>query len=581
MQNANIAMKDEAKATRSIRKRAVARTIRVFLLLAALLTAVPMRPSHGQEALTAKAQAPADHAILRSGLGGAYFVTKSLKQRYDNLVKTVRVLEAEINKATIDEEDALLEIRNLREELANTREAVEKQKVFVSPVKTQTQSETTTLDMGNAGCLLIVANKVRIVGWDQPQVKCVLEKTVLSLDDQPADAHFKAIKVVHQHRRAAELVGKTREELEDSRKAQDSAPGAKPPDQKAKEARKKFDEEYLASYSLFRPMQGKEIDVLEIDGLTYEQGNPYIGLEVESPGGQNYHGGNWRRHASLTVYVPHTPRCQLVGVQGGRGGLDVQSLRSSLILRGDGDRDYEGQFRIVGLHGSLTADDVPIQVLENVVGDVSITLTGYGENSGVHHVSNMRTCYTVPPGKYLYKKITGDVRAWFCRADLLLEEIAGTIDVRNEFGDTLLMANKPLAVPRGLGDPKSASGSKQLSVPVLAKAHRVVSESGHIEVYVTEDPVAPLPIPLLALTECGSVRVIGGRKALESTSFTLASGDQWGTRRHWRGFMSKGKGDFSPFAPFERPAEVLLGKDRSPGLDLISRAGSIRIVYGE
>jgi len=550
MQNVNSAMNNEAKAPSSIRKRAVSGAIGAFLLLAAVL----IRPGPGQEIPRARATPPPDQAILRHGLGGAYFVTKSLKQRYDNLVKTVRVLEAEINKGTIDEKDALQEIGDLREELAKTREALEKQKVFVSAAKVRTQSETTAFQLGKEGLLLIVASKVRIVGWDQPEVKCVLEKAVLSADDQPVDDQLKALKVVHQHRRATEEVGKTREELAETRKAQDSAPGAKPPAPKALEARKKFDEEYLASWSLFRPMQGKEIDVLKIDGLDWAQGNQNIMIDVRSPLGEGRVGSDFQRHASLTVYVPHAPRCRLVGVSGGQEGLDVQSLRSSLVIRGQhvmgqGYWESEREFRIRGLHGSLTTEDVPIQRLEDVVGDVSIVLTA-DSDSGVRRQ---------------YKKITGDLRAWFCRADLHLEEIAGTIDVKNEFGDTLLVA-------------------KQMP-PLLSKAHRIVSESGHIEVHFAGDAEKWQRLPLVALTECGTVRTVGAGDALDDAldkvSFSVAAGDPWGNHRAWQGSISRRKGEGPHLSPFERPAEVLQGKDRSPGLDLISRGGSIRIVYGE
>ena len=546
------------------------KTCAAATLAGAVLAVLLIRPGDGQELPRAKATAPPNQAILRHGLGGAYFVTKSLKQRYDNLVKTVRVLEAESNKGAIDEEDALQEIGNLREELAKTREALEKQKVFVSAATVRTQSETTTLQLGKEGCLLIVASKVRIVGWDQPEVKCVLEKAVLSAGDQPVDDQLKAIKVVHQHRRATEEVGQTREELAETRKAQDAAPGAKPPDSKAIEARKKFDEEYLASWSLYRPMQGKEIDVLRIDGLDWAQGNQNIMIDVRSPFGEGRVGSDFQRHASLTVYVPHAPRCRLVGVRGGQEGLDVESLRSSLVVRGQhvmgqGYWESEREFRIRGLRGSLAAEDVPIGRLEDVVGNVSIVLTADSDLAV----------------RRQYKKITGDLRAWFCRADLHLEEIAGTIDVKNEFGDTVLVAKKPLAVPLARsGPPGHPSGSEQTK-PLLLKAHRIVSESGHIEIHFAPEAGKWEWLPLAALTECGTVRTVGAGDALEKVSFSVGAGDPWGNRRAWQGSISRRKGEGPHLSPFERPAEVLLGKDRSPGLDLISRAGSIRIVYGE
>jgi hypothetical protein len=556
-------------------------------LVAAAMLLLPLfaQPSQAQETPAAKAQAPANQAILRSGLGGTYFVAKPLKQRYDGLVKEVRVLEAAINKGTIDENDALAEIRNLQDELAKTREALEKQKVFVPAAKVHTRTETTTFELGKERLLLIVAGKVRVVGWDGPQVKCVLEKTVLGVGDQSVDDQIKAIKVVHQHRRAPEKVGNTREQWEADFRKQDAAPGAKPPSAKTQEFRRTIMEQSLAQNALFSPLQAKEIDAVEIEGLTHEQGNRYMSLEVESPGGEGSHGGDWQRHASLTVYVPYAPPCRTVAVLGGRGGLDVQSLEleSSLVIRGEGSRDYSGQFRIVGLAGSVTAQDIPIEVLEHVLGDVSIRLTAYGEDSGTRYESDMRTLYTVPPGKYVYKNIVGNVRARFCRADLHLEGIAGAIDVDNEFGDTLLVAREDLSLPlaRSIRFP---TGYAMTHAALLAKAHRIVSESGHVEVHLAEKAKRPDGLPLLALTECGTIRTIGAGDALENVSFEAASGDPQGNRRSWRGFASKGKDGSASRALLERfgrPAAILAGKDRSAGLDLVSRSGSIRIVYGQ
>ena len=172
--------------------------------------------------------------------------------------------------------------------------------------------------------------------------------------------------------------------------------------------------------------------------------------------------------------------------------------------------------------------------------------------------------------------------ARFCRADLRLEGIAGAIDVDNEFGDTLLVAREDLSLPlaRSIRFP---TGYAMTPAALLAKAHRIVSESGHVEVHLAEKARQPDGLPLLALTECGTIRTIGAGDALENVHFTPAAGGSLG-RRSWRGFASKGKASSPPglsLERFERPAAILAGKDRSAGLDLISRAGSIRIVYGQ
>jgi len=542
--------RNEAAARRFILEGRILRALGAAMLLAAVLSP----PTQGQEIPKARAQAPANHALLKGGLGGGYFVTKALREKYDRLVREVAALEAEIDAGGIAEADAAREIHRLIEDLNQTRADIEKQKVFVPAAKVRTRSETTTFDLGSERCLLICAGKVRIEGWDEPRVKCVLDMTVLSAGDQPADDQFKALKIVHQHRRAPERVGKTREELEAGQKAQDSAPGARPPDQKQLDSRRKFNEKYLASCSLFRPLQGKEIDLLEIEGLTYEQGNRQVRFEVESAGGEDFHGADWQRHASLTIYVPP---CRIVAVLGGLGGLDVESLQASMVVRGTESRDYHAVSKILHLQGSLAVEGVPIQMLADVEGDVSITLTAPSEDSGVRHEGNMRTAYIARPDTLECGDIRGNLRARICRANLVAGKILGTIDVKNEFGETFFRADN--------------------DQPMANKAHRIVSESGRIEVVLPGNLTGA--IPLAALTECGTVRTIGADDTLENVQFTTHSGDQQVTRT-WRGFATRQNAAAPSMALFERPAEVLLGKERSPGLDLISRAGSIRIHYG-
>ena len=48
-------------------------------------------------------------------------------------------------------------------------------------------------ELGPYRLLVITADNIRIEGWDGPQVKCVLEKTVLAPDDNPVDDHLKGL----------------------------------------------------------------------------------------------------------------------------------------------------------------------------------------------------------------------------------------------------------------------------------------------------------------------------------------------------------------------------------------------------
>ena len=165
------------------------------------------------------------------------------------------------------------------------------------------------------------------------------------------------------------------------------------------------------------------------------------------------------------------------------------------------------------------------------------------------------------PGEYRYVGIQGDFRGWFCRASLHLEDVTGKIDVRNDFGHTFLVCRKRLT---------------QVD-------HRVVSESGDIQVDLGPGALGDLPVT--ALTECGSVQLATSEASLRSSYFSTTEGDAGG-RRSWGGLVTdRGR---SPARPrpgwreqFSRPTDALAGRPRSPGLDLISRAGSVRIGTAE
>jgi hypothetical protein len=88
---------------------------------------------------------------------------------------------------------------------------------------------------------------------------------------------------------------------------------------------KKNFEKIFHSGGMFTDFQNKEIDIIEISGLTHDQGNRQLIFEVKSPGGGGRMGGVWQRHARLTVYVP---TCNRVGVRGGLEGLEVEATKA-------------------------------------------------------------------------------------------------------------------------------------------------------------------------------------------------------------------------------------------------------------
>jgi hypothetical protein len=453
----------------------------------------------------------------------------ALKEKYDSLLIDVRNLEAEIAAGRIGETEARRQIAKLKQELQKTIKELDASQVLVSAAVLQKKSDSEEFRLGRDCCLFIDAQKVRIVGWDEPQVRCVIEKMVLSPDDSPAGEEFEAIRLVHRSVPAGEVVSWL-----------DST--------KPRRSEAVVDEKSLLKRTAFEQLLGKTIDAIYIAGLTHKEGNRQIRLKVDSKGGMSSFRSQWRRHVRLTVYVPAS--CRIVAVRGAMEGLDVESLDASLELMGEGARDHEATYRIKKVSGSVVATGVPIDTLENVKGDVSVVLTTYVEDSSETHREGTRAKQFAYPRDNVYRNIGGDFRAWFCRANLHLENLAGKIDVRNDFGDTKLVAQSKL----------------------MPKAHRIVSEAGHIEVQLGKEALGDLP--LTAMSECGQIWIPQSFDMLDSLQFSAI--DWEGVRRSWGGFVSKSREE-SGYMYMMRVALVLYGKDREPGLDLISRAGSVKI----
>lgn len=526
----------------------------VPLALSTVLVSGLANVVHADDPARIKSEAPPEHEVWRHVRGGAFFIARPLKQKHDELLSQVRQLQAAVRQDRIEGGEALARLRRLQDELQKLASEIEAKKVLVSPVKVLRQTETVLLTPGPERLLVITADAVRILGWDGPQIKCELEKTVLAGDEQAADQdfideQFAALRVVHRHGPAPELVGKTpAERAADEQKFLDGPDGRKL-DAAQRAARARFLQEIAASYAIYEPFQGLAIDTMELTGLTFEQGNRQITVEARSPGGGGSLGSDWQRHASLTVYVPSS---HLLALRGCQVGLDVRDVDSTLILTSAGsrDRDYQGQFLIRGVEGSVSIDNAPIDLIENVRGNVKIVSTTEMINTGTTHHDDMRHAYTPPPRITRLADIEGDATAWFGRADLTVENVRGAIDIRNEFGDTRLKVANPLA----------------------SRAHRVLSLSGKIAVEFNAASLGRLPLAML--TSSGEVRTNLPQQTYPEISFT--SGGDDGSRRDWRGFhTAKDDGPAGTFEFFERVGEVLHGEERSPGLDLISRSGEV------
>lgn len=520
------------------------------LLAAAALAAALCGAARGEgEPLKAEGEAPADHVVLKSVPGGALFVAKDLKQQFDGLLARVRSLQAAVAGDQISGAEALAELRELEPKLDALRKEIEAKKVLVSPVEVQTQTEESTFDLGPEQLLVITADRVRVVGWDKPQVKCVLEKSVFSVDGKAVDEELKAIRVVHHRRVAADLVGKTDAESDAEEQAFLASDAGRRLTEEQRKAREKLVREIRGGHAPYREFQGKQLDVLEIEGLTHQQGNRNVQIEIDSPGGDGNLSIQWRRHAGFTVYVPS---CRGVLLRGCLVGLDVEQLKAPLTATDSGsrDRDYDGAFQIKHVEGPVKLFNVPLDRVEQVRGDVTIMATVEYANTGVSHEGGMRICYTPPPRECVVSDIRGDFTAWFARASLKLEGVSGRIDVKNEVGDTWLTA-----------------------ATLADAAHRIVSDCGRIEVRATAEALGKLPV--LAVTGQGSVRTNADSRLLSQTNFTTGNPVD-GSRRTWHGL--KTPREFDPVAfmnEANRPAAALADEPRSAGLDLITRSGAI------
>jgi hypothetical protein len=528
--------------------------LRAFAVLA-VVSLLPLSVrGQAPERLEATGEAAPNQAIVGSKLGGSYFAPKPLKESYDRLVSKVRSLETEIREGRISGAQAGVEVKQLQTELNEVRQQIEREKTFVPAGKIHTKSDSMTFKLGPGRRILILATKIRIVGWDKPEVKCVLDKTVLSPGDKPVDEHIEKIQVVHEHRLAPDLVGNTPAELQAEEAQYLASPEGQKLDPKAREWRRNFLAERIGASTIYGPLQGQPIDVLWLKGFSHQEGNRQITLKVQSPNGEASHSSVWQRHADLTVYVP---QCEAIAVKGGLRGIDVDGVEAALILRGDDDRDYQGRFTIKNLNGSLTAEGVPLQSIEGVQGDVDVRMTAYLGNSGTRHADGTRTSYVYTPEQYIYKNIAGNFRGRFVRADLDLSGIDGQFDVENEYGQTRLILDKPL-----------------FEVP-----HRIISHGGDIIVQSTDRGYGRLPV--VALTECGTVQIGYTDRLFEDVSWGIATSPPF-ERRGLRGFVRKVSedSDVGFFEQVERIKQVLAGEDRPAGLDLISRGGNIQLLPG-
>ena len=359
---------------------------RVTALVATVLAAVAATGASSGAQTKDRPKAPANYAEFDSDMAGSYFVTKPLKEKYDNLVKRVAELRSEIDLARIDESQARRQIAGLQSEIAETLEEIEKAKLYVPGATFQSRAEPKNIPLADSDLLLIEAENVEIRGGEGPDVKCVVKKTVLGEfgKDDDLSADFRGIELVVRKSSGKEMFGFYKDV-------------ANRPDLK----------HHYDQFPL-KPFLDREFTVVTLKGLRFDDGNRQISVDSRNEQGQGSISSKWRRHAKLYVSIP---RCQGVAIQGALGGLVVRSLNSPLMIQGTGDRDYQTQYRVADLTGSPTASGIPIHEIDGVKGDVSIRHTAYDRRlRDIPWPGRSRAIRPVPPKPSLYKGISG--AAW-------------------------------------------------------------------------------------------------------------------------------------------------------------------------
>lgn len=503
------------------------------------------------------ADAPADMTILGHTRGGVYYIAKPLKEKRDQLHAELRRLSSDIDDATVNREEAEKRLAELTTRIETLELEIETQKVLAAPVTEHRIEEKIQFELGSERLLVITADDVTIVGWDRPHVDCTLTKIILAPKDADVASDAAGLKLVQKRGVFPDLVGRTDEQAAaDEQKFLDSEDGKKlTPEQRTNWL--KFSREISDSWKPYQRFQGREIDTVEIAGLTWEQGNRQVTLRTASKNGSGTVGSTWKRHASLTV---HVPKAQAILLRGCRVNLDASQVQADLHITASGSQDigYDGSFRIRDHIGSLRIDAVPVQSIENVKGDVDVSARLETSNTGTSSQDDWRLAYSLDPATLAIRGIDGHVHGRFLRSDVTVSEVRGDIDIDNDFGNT----------------------SIKLTGPLKATSQKVMSEAGRITVTLNEDVLKSLPI--YAITDSGSVRTNTSRQQMDD--FNVGGGSTDGKIRfHVRGFTTKNSAQvmdaLSELAT--RFTALRTGEPREPGLDLYSRGGSVIVEVQE
>jgi hypothetical protein len=154
-----------------------------ILTLVTLVVSLALRTlAAADEPAAKRPRAPADYQVLSSDRAGAYFVARPLKEKYDKLLSQLAGLRREISEARIKPDEARRQLDRLGSELEALRRQIDRAKLYIPGATVHKGSSSETIKITDQDLFLIDASNVEIRGWDRPEIRCTLEKTVLSED---------------------------------------------------------------------------------------------------------------------------------------------------------------------------------------------------------------------------------------------------------------------------------------------------------------------------------------------------------------------------------------------------------------
>jgi hypothetical protein len=214
---------------------------------------------------------------------------------------------------------------------------------------------------------------------------------------------------------------------------------------------------------------------------------------------------------------------------------------------GPSDHRPDDPRRVRNLHGLLVSRNVGLNLVENIEG--SVTIAGNTAQREIFYDKERLTEMMKANEPLVCRKIAGDLTLRLLMVNTAIEEIGGRVDVVNESGNT----------------------HWSLTAPLADSSHRIVSQTGRIDVQIARDVF----LPIEAVSECGVLRI---NKQDDVGQEEIEYGHTYSASQSWYGFRVP-TAPRSPREQSERLSAVLEGRNRTAGVDLASREGTIVVQY--